>query len=109
MQLRGHITRLADVGEYNIGIDFKNNFKPTYEVPDEKKETVSKLKEQVKFAGRIILLSDPDREGEAISWHLKEELKIPKSKYVRCTTHEITKASILKALDNPFRFVYLTL
>jgi DNA topoisomerase I len=101
MASQGHITRLADTGDYNIGIDFKNNFKPTYEITEEKKDIVKKLKEQVKAADLVILASDPDREGEAISYHLKTELKIPENKYKRITYQEVTKAAVLKALENP--------
>lgn len=97
----GHITRLADTGLYNMGIDVANNFKGNYEIPKDKKEVVSKLKEQVKLADIVILGSDPDREGEAISYHLLEELKIPQNKYKRVTYHEITKSAVLKALENP--------
>lgn len=101
MASQGHVTRLADTGDFNIGIDFKNNFKPIYEITDEKKDIVRKLKEQVKAADLVVLATDLDREGEAISWHLKTELKIPESKYKRVTYHEVTKAAVLKALENP--------
>ena len=63
----GHITRIDDTGEYNMGIDVKNNFKADYKVDPSKKEIVQKLKDQVKIADKVILLSDPDREGEAIA------------------------------------------
>ncbi len=97
----GHITELNNSGLYNLGIDVKNDFKANFVVSQDKKEIVSKLKEQVKLADKVILASDPDREGEAISWHLKNQLKIADSKYQRITYHEITKSAILKALDNP--------
>ena len=96
----GHITHIADTGEYNMGIDTKNNFKANYKVPDGKKDIVKKLKEQVKFADSIILATDGDREGEAIAYHLIEELKIPAKKQNRITYHEITKAAIEKAIKN---------
>lgn len=96
----GHITKINDSGLYNMGIDPKNNFAIDYVVSPEKKDIVSKLKEQVRAADQVILLTDPDREGEAIAYHLKEVLKIPDSKYIRCTTHEITKAGIQNALNN---------
>ena len=96
----GHITHIADTGEYNMGIDTKNNFKANYKVPDGKKDIVKKLKEQVKFADSVILATDGDREGEAIAYHLIEELKIPAKKQNRITYHEITKAAIEKAIKN---------
>lgn len=97
----GHITRINDSGLYNMGIDPNNNFAIDYVVTPDKKDIVNKLKEQVKIAEKVILMSDPDREGEAIAYHLKEVLKIPESKYIRCTTHEITKGGVEKALNNP--------
>lgn len=96
----GHITHIADTGEYNMGIDTKNNFKANYKVPDAKKDVVKKLKEQVKFADNVILATDGDREGEAIAYHLIEELKIPAKKQNRITYHEITKSAIEKAIKN---------
>lgn len=96
----GHITHIADTGEYNMGIDTKNNFKANYKVPDAKKDVVKKLKEQVKFADNVILATDGDREGEAIAYHLVEELKIPAKKQNRITYHEITKSAIEKAIKN---------
>ena len=96
----GHITHIADTGEYNMGIDTKNNFKANYKVPDAKKDVVKKLKEQAKFADNVILATDGDREGEAIAYHLVEELKIPAKKQNRITYHEITKSAIEKAIKN---------
>ena len=96
----GHITRINDSGLYNMGIDPKNNFAVDYVISTDKRDVVSKLREHAKAADQIILFTDPDREGEAISYHLKESLKIPNNKYIRCTTHEITKGGIEKALNN---------
>ena len=96
----GHITKIADTGDYNLGIDIKNDFKASYIIEPSKLEVVKKLKEQVRLADEVILMSDPDREGEAISWHLVKELNIPKSKYKRTTVHEITKKAVLEALNN---------
>ena len=97
----GHITKINDSGLYNMGIDPKDNFKIDFVVSPDKKDVVSKLKDQVKACDEVILLPDEDREGEAIAYHLKEVLKIPDKKYIRCTTHEITKGGLKKALDNP--------
>lgn len=98
----GHISGIKDgSGYHNTGIDVDDGFKPDFEVSKDKKEVVSKLKEQVKLADRVCLATDPDREGEAIAWSLRKFLKIPESKYQRITYHEITKNAVLKALDNP--------
>lgn len=96
----GHITHLADTGEFNLGLDTKNDFKPNYEIAQDKKQIVSKLKELVKNSDEIILASDEDREGEAIAYHLLEELKIPKTKYQRVTYHSVTKDAILEGIRN---------
>lgn len=102
----GHITHIADSGEFNMGIDTKNDFKADFRVIDTKKDVVKKLKEQVKAADEVILFTDGDREGEAISYHLKEQLKIPESKYKRAAVHEITKKAVLAALENPRKIDY---
>ena len=100
----GHISQIKDGGNYwNTGIDPKNNFKTNLAVSSDKdtQEHVKALKEQVKLADRVILASDPDREGEAIAWSLKKFLSIPEKKYERVTFHEITKNAVLKALEHP--------
>lgn len=94
----GHI---ADLPSKEIGVDVENGFKPKYEVSSDKKALVSKLKTLAKNADMVWLASDEDREGEAISWHLSEELKLDKSKTKRIVFHEITKTAILKAIENP--------
>lgn len=97
----GHITSIADTGLYNLGIDVNKDFKAKYVVSSGKEDVVGKLKDQVKFADEVILASDPDREGEAISWHLKSTLGIPDNKYKRVTYHEITKKAVLDAIEHP--------
>ena len=97
----GHICRINDSGLYNMGIDPNNKFKIDFKVSADKKEVVDKLKEQVKFASKVILASDPDREGEAIAYHLKNFLKIADNKYERVTYNEITKKAVLEALQHP--------
>lgn len=97
----GHICRINDSGIYNMGIDPNNGFKIDFKVTSDKKEIVEKLKEQVKFADKIILASDPDREGEAIAYHLMNFLKIPEDKYERVTYTEITKKAVTDALKHP--------
>ena len=98
----GHISGIKDGGDYwNTGIDPKNGFKTNFAVSDDKKEVVDSLKEQVKLADKVIIASDPDREGESIAWSLKKFLKIPETKYERITFHEITKEAVLQALEHP--------
>lgn len=99
----GHI---ADLPSKEIGVDVLNGFKPKYEVSSDKKALVTKLKGLAKTADMVWLASDEDREGEAISWHLAEELKLDKSKTKRIVFHEITKNAILKAIDNPREIDY---
>lgn len=94
----GHI---ADLPSKEIGVDVDNNFKPKYEVSSDKKAVVKKLKDLSKKAEMVWLASDEDREGEAIAWHLAEELKLSEEKTKRIVFHEITKSAILKAIDNP--------
>jgi DNA topoisomerase-1 len=94
----GHI---ADLPSKEIGVDVLNGFKPKYEVSSDKKALVTKLRGLAKNAEMVWLASDEDREGEAISWHLAEELKLDKSKTKRIVFHEITKTAIQKAIENP--------
>lgn len=94
----GHI---ADLPSKEIGVDVLNGFKPKYEVSPDKKALVTKLKGLAKKAEMVWLASDEDREGEAISWHLAEELDLKPEKTKRIVFHEITKTAILKAIDNP--------
>ncbi|MFN3756728.1 MAG: type I DNA topoisomerase [Flavobacterium sp.] len=94
----GHI---ADLPSKEIGVDVENDFKPKYEVSADKKKLVKELKDLSKKAEMVWLASDEDREGEAISWHLAEELKLDPKKTKRIVFHEITKSAIQKAIDNP--------
>ena len=94
----GHI---RDLPKGDKAIDIANKFKPTYQVTPDKKEVISNLKKLVKDSDLIYLASDDDREGEAISWHLKEELKLEESKTRRIVFREITKTAILNAIQSP--------
>ena len=94
----GHIRDLAEKG---IGIDFENNYKPEYVVSTDKKKTVSELKKATKESEMIWLASDEDREGEAIAWHLYDELKLKEATTRRIVFHEITKDAILNAIEHP--------
>ncbi|HEU5145999.1 MAG TPA: type I DNA topoisomerase, partial [Chryseosolibacter sp.] len=94
----GHVRDLPKGGG---AIDIDNNFEPTYEVSPDKREVISKLKKLAKDAQMVYLASDEDREGEAISWHLKEVLDLKDAKTRRIVFTEITKKAILNALENP--------
>jgi len=93
----GHIRDLPKKG---MGINLEN-FTPDYEVSVDKKKIVAELKASAKKADMVWLASDEDREGEAIAWHLAEELKLKEENTKRIVFHEITKNAILKAIDNP--------
>jgi len=97
----GHVRDLPKKG---MSIDIEHGFTPTYEVPADKKKTVSELKKRVKAAGEVWLASDPDREGEAIAWHLCEALGLAPETTKRIVFHEITRPGIEAAMKHP-RFV----
>ena len=94
----GHINQLA---KENMGIDMKNGIHPTYSTIPEKIKVIRELKEAMKSAKSVILAGDADREGEAICWHIANELKLPVDKTMRIKFHEITKESLLNAIENP--------
>ena len=96
----GHIRDLTIKGKGGFGVDIENNFQPEYEVLKEKKEVVTKLKKLADQADHIYLATDPDREGEAISWHLQEVLEQPSKKVSRVVFNEITKKAVLNAIPN---------
>ncbi len=98
MSSYGHI---RDLKKKDLGIDLENGYTPIYEVPSDKKKVVDELKKAAKEADMVWLASDEDREGEAISWHLYETLKLDKKKTRRIAFHEITKDAILHAIENP--------
>jgi DNA topoisomerase-1 len=94
----GHI---RDLPKDSNAIDLKNGYKPKYVVPADKKAVVKELKKLADEAETVWLASDEDREGEAISWHLADELNLDIQTTKRIVFHEITKNAILKAIDNP--------
>ncbi len=94
----GHV---RDLPKGDKAVDIENGFLPTYQVSPDKKEVISQLKKLVKDSDLIFLASDDDREGEAISWHLKEELKLDDQKTRRIVFREITKNAILNAIKSP--------
>ena len=98
---KGHIRDLTTKGKYGLGVDLDNDFKPSYEVIKGKTKDVKELKKLVDSASHVYLATDPDREGEIISWHLKDELNIDDDKYDRVTFREITKDVVLKSINEP--------
>ena len=97
----GHIRDLSTKGKGGLGIDIEDGFKPNWVISPSKKATVSKLISETKTAEQVILATDPDREGEAISWHLAQVLHLPVETTSRLCFHEITKPAIQEAVNNP--------
>lgn len=97
---KGHIRDLATSGKYGLGVDLENNFKPNYKVISGKGKLVTELKKEVKNSDYVILATDPDREGEAISWHLLDTLKLGDN-YGRVVFNEITENAIKEAFKKP--------
>ena len=99
----GHI---SDLPVKELGVDVDNDFKPKYIIPTEKKPVIKDLKKFVSESDKVWLASDEDREGEAIAWHLYENLNLTNKDYDRIVFHEITKNAILTALDSPREINY---
>src|SRR5574344_2110191 len=97
---KGHIRDLATTGKYGLGVDLENEFKPNYVAIKGKSKIIKELKSDVKNCDKVYLASDPDREGEAISWHLEDALNL-KDNYERVEFHEITKPAVLEAFNHP--------
>lgn len=98
---KGHIRDLATTGQYGLGVDIENGFKPNYIPIAGKKKVISELKKDVKDSDIVYLASDPDREGEAIAWHLKDALGIKDNEYKRVLFNEITHDKVLDAISKP--------
>src|SRR3984893_2182450 len=92
----GHV---RDLPERELAVDVEQDFQPRYEVVDSRKQTISELKKAVQKQSSVILASDPDREGEAIAWHLSEVLHLRSPR--RIEFHEITDAAVRRALEHP--------
>lgn len=98
---KGHIRDLATTGKFGLGVDVENDFKPNYVIIKGKNKDVANIKKEVNNADLVYLATDPDREGETISWHIFDEIKIPEEKYKRVVFHEITKDVVINAINNP--------
>ena len=92
---KGHIRDLATSGKYGLGVDIENGFTPNYEPIKGKKKDITALKKEAKEANKVYLATDPDREGEAISWHLKDALGLKDEDYERIVFNEITKDAVV--------------
>ncbi len=99
--VKASIGHVRDLLKSQLAVDIENGFKPTYRVPKEKQAVVRELREAVKEATEVYLATDPDREGEAIAWHLTEVANIPASKLRRVVFHEITEPAIKEAFAHP--------
>jgi len=100
-QVKSCFGHIRDLEKNDMGIDINNNFKPKYIVPADKERVVKELQSIAKTSGEVWLASDEDREGESISWHLAEVLKLDPKTTKRIVFHEITKPAIEKAVKNP--------
>lgn len=98
---KGHIRDLAIKGKDGLGVDIDNGFAPVYEISKDKKDVVKELKDDASKAQNVYLATDPDREGEAISWHLAQVLDLPEDATDRVTFHEITKNAVKQAFSQP--------
>ena len=97
---KGHIRDLTKKGKFGLGVDIENDFAPSYEIIKGKKKLVDELKKDVKSSSKVYLATDPDREGEAISWHLCEELGLKDKEYERVVFNEITKDTVINAFNH---------
>lgn len=98
---KGHIRDLATSGKGGLGLDIEHDYAPCYTISKDKKDVVKQLKNYIKKADKVYLATDPDREGEAISWHLAQVLNIDMAEENRIVFNEITKNAVIHALENP--------
>ena len=99
--IKASVGHIRDLPKKTLGVDVKNNFEPEYEILENKKKVVDELNQAAKDADEIFLAPDPDREGEAIAWHISNILNKPKKHIHRIEFNEITKTAILEAVQNP--------
>ena len=98
--VRSSFGHVRDLPPHGIGVDIEHGFTPTYEPVERAKKMLKELTALAKAAPEIYLATDPDREGEAIAWHLIELLKLPKDRYQRIYFHEITPAAIKESFSH---------
>src|SRR6185295_11114874 len=100
-EVRASVGHVRDLPKSTLGVDVDAEFAPRYIIPKDKKDVVKGLKEAAKHADRVYLATDPDREGEAISWHLLEAMELDPARYQRVEFHEITNDAVRAAFDQP--------
>jgi len=100
-EVQASVGHVRDLPKSQLGVDVERDFAPKYIVPKDKKDVVKKLRESAKSAKTVFLATDPDREGEAISWHLLQAMEIDPGRYKRVEFHEITPDAVRAAFDHP--------
>ena len=103
---KGHVRDLATNGKFGLGIDIENNFEPNYIAISGKNSIIKDLKSEAKKSDIVYLATDPDREGEAISWHLYDVIGLNNDKYERILFNEITEPAIKEAMKHPRKIDY---
>ncbi len=100
-EVRASMGHVKDLPKKELGVDIKNNFTPKYIIIPEKKKALSELKKAAERCDKVYLAPDPDREGEAIAWHIASEIKKDRDHILRATFNEITERAVLNAIQNP--------
>ncbi|MBY0369956.1 type I DNA topoisomerase [bacterium] len=99
--VKASVGHIMDLPKSELGVDVEKSFEPTYQIIKGKQKVIDEITEAAKKASKVYLAADPDREGEAIAWHVAQILNLPKAKIARVLFHEITKPAVLKALEEP--------
>lgn len=103
---KGHVRDLATSGKFGLGVDIENDFAPNYIPITGKKKIITELKKEASSADVVYLATDPDREGEAISWHLFDAMGIKEDNYQRVLFNEITEPAVIEAMKHPRKIDY---
>jgi DNA topoisomerase-1 len=101
--VKASVGHVRDLPQKTLGVDLDRDFAPTYVTIPKKQKVVRELRAAAKKARSVIMATDPDREGEAIAWHVAEELELPSERVGRAVFHEVTRPAVLEALQNPTR------
>ena len=99
--VKASVGHVRDLPKKTLGVDLENDFRPTYETIPRKERVVRELRAAARKADAVVMATDPDREGEAIAWHVSEELGLPAGRVRRAVFHEVTRSAVLEALRNP--------
>ena len=99
--VRASLGHVRDLPKKKLSVDVENGFLPEYEVIKGKAKIIAELKKLAQSADKVYLAPDPDREGEAIAWHVAEEIKVPEKKLFRVLFNEITKRGVAEAMKSP--------